>query len=79
MKIRVDRDSVCIGDDVLPHETEFEIPEDMTVKDFFVFQKRKVICRLFKEIMWPGNFEIEMGNKVFISLKQERLSIKMRY
>ena len=31
MKIRVDRDSVCMGDDVLPHETEFEIPEDMTV------------------------------------------------
>ena len=37
MKIRVDRDSVCMGDDVLPHETEFDVPEDMTVKDFFVF------------------------------------------
>ena len=37
MKIRVNRDSVCMGDDVLPHEIEFEIPEDMTVKDFFVF------------------------------------------
>ena len=79
MKIRVDRDSVCMGDDVLPHETEFEIPEDMTVKDFFVFQKRKVICRLFKEIMWPGNSVIGMVNKVFISLKQERLSIQMEY
>ena len=37
MKIRVDRDSVCMGDDVLPHEVEFEVPEDMTVKDFFDF------------------------------------------
>ena len=79
MKIRVDRDSVCMGDDVLPHETEFDVPEDMTVKDFFVFQKGNVICRLFKEIMWPGNSAIEMGNKVFISLKQERLSIQMEY
>ena len=37
MKIRVNRDSVCMGDDVLPHEIEFEIPEDMTVKEFFDF------------------------------------------
>ena len=41
MKIRVDRDSVCMGDDVLPHETEFEIPEDMTVKEFFDFLEKK--------------------------------------
>lgn len=41
MKIRVDRDSVCMGDDVLPHETEFEIPEDMTVKEFFDFLERE--------------------------------------
>ena len=37
MKIRVDRNSVCMGDDVLSHETEFDVPEDMTVKDFFDF------------------------------------------
>mgnify|MGYP000877603392 FL=1 len=41
MKIRVDRDSVCMGDDVLSHETEFEIPEDMTVKEFFDFLEKK--------------------------------------
>ena len=41
MKIRVDRDSVCIGDDVLPHETEFEISEDMTVKEFFDFLEKE--------------------------------------
>ena len=37
MKIIVDRDSVCMGDDVLSHEVEFEVPEDMTVKDLFDF------------------------------------------
>ena len=41
MKIRVDRESVCMGDDVLPHETEFEIPEDMTVKEFFDFLEKE--------------------------------------
>ena len=41
MKIRVDRESVCMGDDVVPHETEFEIPEDMTVKEFFDFLERE--------------------------------------
>ena len=40
MKIRVDRDSVCMGDDVLPHEVEFEVPDDMTVKDFFEFLEK---------------------------------------
>ena len=37
MKIIVDRESVCMGDDVLPHEVEFEVSEDMTVKEFFDF------------------------------------------
>ena len=41
MKIRVDRDSVCMGDDVLPHEVEFEVPDDMTVKDFFGFLEKE--------------------------------------
>ena len=40
MKIQVDRDSICMGDDVLPHEVEFEVPEDMTVKDFFEFLEK---------------------------------------
>ena len=41
MKIQVDRESVCMGDDVLLHEIEFEIPEDMTVKEFFDFLERE--------------------------------------
>ena len=30
-----------MGDDVLPHETEFDVPEDMTVKDFFDFLEKE--------------------------------------
>ena len=41
MKIRVDRDSVCMGDDVLSHEIEFDVLEDMTVKDFFGFLEKE--------------------------------------
>ena len=37
MKIIVDRDSVCAGDDVYGHEMTFEVPESLTVADFFDF------------------------------------------
>ncbi|WP_000702742.1 hypothetical protein [Streptococcus sp. SK643] len=40
MKIRVDRDSVCMGDDVLPHEVEFEVPEDMTAEELCSFLQK---------------------------------------
>lgn len=32
MKIRVDRESVCIGDDVFSHQMDLDIPENMTVE-----------------------------------------------
>ena len=41
MKIRVDRDSVCMGDDVLSHKIEFDVPDDMTVKDFLGFLEKE--------------------------------------
>lgn len=41
MKIRVDRTSVCMGDDVLPHNMEFNVDETMTVQDFFVFLEKE--------------------------------------
>ena len=41
MKIRVDRDFVCMGYDVLSHEIESDVPEDMTVKDFFGFLEKE--------------------------------------
>ena len=50
MKIRVDRESICMGDDVLPHEVEFEVPEDMTVEEFCDFlQKDRYLPRLDTE------------------------------
>ena len=30
-----------MGDDVLSHKVEFEVPEDMTVKDFFDFLEKE--------------------------------------
>ena len=33
MKIRVDRESICMGDDVFSHRMDLDIPEDMTVKE----------------------------------------------
>ena len=35
MKIIVDRNSVCAGDDVYNHEMTFEVPESLTVAEFF--------------------------------------------
>ena len=40
MKIRVDRESICMGDDVLPHMIELEVPEDMTVEEFCDFLQK---------------------------------------
>ena len=37
MKIIVDRDSVCAGDDIYYHEMTFEVPESLTVAEFFNF------------------------------------------
>ena len=33
MKIIVDRDPVCAGDDIYNHEMTFEVPESLTVVD----------------------------------------------
>lgn len=35
MKIIVNRDSVCAGDDAFYHEMTFEVPESLTVAEFF--------------------------------------------
>ena len=50
MKIIVDRESICMGDDVLPHKVELEVPEDMTVEEFCDFlQKDSYLPRLDTE------------------------------
>ena len=33
MKIRVDRESICMGDDVFSHQIDLDIPEDMTAEE----------------------------------------------
>ena len=37
MKIIVNRDSVCAGDDTFNQEMTFEVPESLTVAEFFHF------------------------------------------
>ena len=50
MKIRVDRDSVCMGDDVFSHQMDLDVPEDMTVEEFCSFlQKDRYLPRLDTE------------------------------
>ena len=50
MKIIVDRESICMGDDVLSHKVELEVPEDMTVEEFCDFlQKDRYLPRLDTE------------------------------
>ena len=40
MKIRVDRESICMGDDVFSHQMDFDIPEDMTVEELCSFLQK---------------------------------------
>ena len=40
MKIRVDRESICMGDDVFSHQIDLDIPEDMTVKELCSFLQK---------------------------------------
>ena len=50
MKIRVDRDSVCMGDDVFSHQMDLDVPKDMTVEEFCSFlQKDRYLPRLDTE------------------------------
>ena len=36
-----------MGDDVLSHEIEFDVPEDMTVKDFFWFSRKGTLFAVY--------------------------------
>ena len=40
MKIQVDRESVCMGDDVFSHQMDLDIPEDMTVEELCSFLQK---------------------------------------
>ena len=40
MTIQVDRESICMGDDVFSHQMDLDIPEDMTVKELCSFLQK---------------------------------------
>ena len=40
MKIQVDRESICMGDDVFSHQMDLDIPEDMTVEELCSFLQK---------------------------------------
>ena len=40
MKIRVDRESICMGDDVFSHQIDLDIPADMTVEELCSFLQK---------------------------------------
>ena len=40
MKIRVDRESICMGDDVFSHQMDLDVPKDMTVEEFCSFLQK---------------------------------------
>ena len=54
MKIIVDRDSVCAGDDVFNHEMTFEVPESLTVAEFFdlVYRHRFLATIQGNDVAW---------------------------
>ncbi len=40
MTIQVDRESICMGDDVFSHQMDLDIPEDMTVEELRSFLQK---------------------------------------
>ena len=54
MKILVDRISVSAGDDTVPHKTEYEVSEEMTVGAFFAFLEEDSYLPLVQgsDVVW---------------------------
>ena len=64
MKIIVDRVSVSAGDDIVPHKTEYEVSEKMTVGAFFAFlEEEQCLDRLVKEYR-DGEWFEEISNYI---------------
>ena len=47
MKIIVDRDSVCAGDDAFVHEMTFEVPESLTIYTKRLMDVRRLHGKIF--------------------------------
>ena len=64
MKIIVDRVSVSAGDDTVPHKTEYEVPEEMTVGAFFAFLEEDSYLPLVQgnDVAWElRNLNVNRG------------------
>ena len=78
MKIIVDRESICMGDDVLPHKVEFEVSEDMTAEEFCNFlQKGRCLPSLDTEwLLRHGGQTITSYNTKTKELTNPNFSLK---
>ena len=53
MRIIIDRDAVCAGDDMNHHREEFVVPDDITIAGLFEFLEFKYIP-VIAGITWSG-------------------------
>ena len=76
MKIIVDRDSVCAGDDIYYHEMTFEVPESLTVAEFFNFVNSHGFLAFIQgnDVAW--GFKITRVKLESILQKQEKSLIQ---
>ncbi|MFQ9505925.1 MAG: hypothetical protein ACLRZ2_04315 [Veillonella sp.] len=53
MRIIIDRDAVCAGDDMNHHREEFTVPDDITIAGLFEFLEFKYIqSSLGNNVVW---------------------------
>lgn len=53
MRIIMDRDAVCAGDDINHHREEFTVPDDITIAGLFKFLELKYIPVIYgNNVVW---------------------------
>lgn len=67
MKIRVDRDSICMGDDAFSHQIDLDIPEDTTVEGLCSFLQKD---RYLPNLDWAA-WQLLYGGKTVVSYHTE--------
>jgi len=74
MRIIIDRDAVCAGDDMNHHREEFTVPDDITIAGLFEFLEFKYIPVIAgNNVVWAlYHHDIEVGtyftkNRSFIN------------
>ena len=63
MRIIIDRDAVCAGDDINHHREEFVVPDDITIASLFEFLEFKYIPVIAgNDVVWAlYHHDIEVG------------------